>query len=629
MRRFLFISFLFVVNVGLSAEAPIDVINVLTGSDHDAIYSYKYGVDTPFGLMAEVDLQGLSNPYTSYESASSIVVDGTNWFPVQINTYIDDDWSNNGDLDINVSVYHRYAYDVYTLAATDWILAGTSYNHDGGASGWDGKLEAEILYPLSWEHLMVQWKVFAEDTDDGGIDSATSTVVVFGTVATFTPTPTPTRTPTSTFTPPSTPTFTRTPTKTPTSTWIPTNTKTPTNTPTLTPTFTSTYTPTNTPTIESGVRNVKISEIICLDSINIGSFSVLAVRLRNTGSLIPGSSYIVDVSDVTSNTRFSTWPIEASAPAPGDSMDLTTFLTTVGATAGEHTIRAAINLSDDSSSDNELTKSVTFISITPTPTNTPTHTPTFTHTPTKTSTPTHTPTSTPTSTATTTPTIIPTAITAVNSDLELNLWEGGVRAGAVHGAILGVTHEFSTVPPTNGVVIDDLIYGFRLGDIIRVGDILYLLVDVHGYREWLPINYDLYERVDDLEASGSEVEDDVTITYKGNDLYWFSYEFEEEASTLWVPFPPNKQLDTAISFLVLIGGFQFEGHVRYGLGGRQDGMQFSLTNSTWLPGTKASGQFTLTDYTPWTVTVSDEDEELVNPSTQLGVRMEGSMVEIK
>lgn len=193
--------------------------------------------------------------------------------------------------------------------------------------------------------------------------------------------------------------------------------------------------------------------------------------------------------------------------------------------------------------------------------------------------------------------------------------------GIAKPLILHVTPPFETIPS----YLDHESY-----EIIRSATTGFLIRSATGWDLWPEPLDDLRNRVKNLESTPVVVPDQtITINYQGNNVYWFSHTFTAEASTLFVPFPANKQLDTAISFLALIGGFQFNGDVRYGLGGRQDGMQFTLYEGTWLPGTEASGQFTLTDYTPWAVPVDEGGAEIVTPGTAPERYLAGSIVTLE
>lgn len=365
----------------------------------------------------------------------------------------------------------------------------------------------------------------------GSLEATPTSTPTATNTPTNTPTSTYTSTPTQTFTPPPTPTpsasntFTPSPTRTSTPTRTPTRTPTSTRTPTNTPT--STNTPTATPTAIAGTLDIAIVSINCPTEIRIPGWSLISVTLRNQGTIASSTGFVLSASNTLDSLVYITTTVPHGVPAVGDEVTFSGWLTSGGCEEGTRTIRAAFDFADADLTNNYLSKDILFLPIntpTPTSTSTPTSTETPTPTVTSTSTPTATETSTPTltptntltptftNTPTSTPTIAPTAITVVDADLELNVSEGGARAGAFHGHILGATYEFSGLPPTSGFSLQDIVYGFRRGDIIVVDDPvgLYWLYDRAGVRRWKPIGdatsaqmVENSTRITILEASAS------------------------------------------------------------------------------------------------------------------------------
>lgn len=191
----------------------------LVGGQSDAADVFKVGTDTPFSgaeVIDEVGSKTLSSNYTQGSAADTVVSGGTDWYTVQANVHLDDNNSTTDQNDLDVYLYHRWAYDATAVYSASWSLVGSSLDHDGGVSGFDSRMEVELLYPMSWSHRAIQWQYRAEDTDDGDDADITSVYVWLGTPATPTPVSTPTPTSTPTATPTNTPTSTPTNTPTPT-----------------------------------------------------------------------------------------------------------------------------------------------------------------------------------------------------------------------------------------------------------------------------------------------------------------------------------------------------------------------------------------------------------------------------
>lgn len=216
------IGFAIIALLALAGEIEEGLDDFLVGDDSDAADVFKVGTDTPFSgteLIDEVGLKTISGVYTQGAVASTIVVSGTDWYTIQANVHLDDNNSMTNQNDLNVYLYHRWAYDATAVYSASWELIGSSLYHDGGVAGFDSRMEVELLYPMSWSHRAIQWQYRAEDTDDENDADITSVYVWLGTAATPTPipaTPTPTNTPTATPTNTPTPTPTNTPTATPT-----------------------------------------------------------------------------------------------------------------------------------------------------------------------------------------------------------------------------------------------------------------------------------------------------------------------------------------------------------------------------------------------------------------------------
>lgn len=563
----------------------------------------------------------------SYADNDSISAAGGN-FTLEVGGYIDT--ATHTETELQITLYHRVAAYKAAITSATWEEIGHNDPlYVGGAmtaiNEWFARsLEySEASYNTKW----IQWRILADMTISGVTDDVFSPIVQFGdggddTTPTPTnttpPTPTFTNTPTNTFTPTFTPTPTRTPTFTKTPTVVtpsPTNTPTNTHTPTATPTATLPAS-TPTPTVIPGVFNLTVSEIIVEGAgmvpapIEIPDSRLLTVVLRNTGSISASTSVVMSASDPAVPIVYGSWVVTASElPAAGGEVRKQCWLTTGGLSAGTHTIRAAINVADAMVTDNSATISLVYVTPTPTPTNTATftptatathtHTPTWTPVPTLTSTPTrtYTPTGTPT-VATPTNTPIPSATpTPWNDDDGLHVFPGNAWSGTyrlMHG-ILGFRYRFAEIPNTNGVTIDYYAYRFAVGDFILVGTTVYMLSDEHGGKEWLPLNNDLYERVEVLEGTAVETPDGTYVII--SDLYGIEETFLEEKTVWNLVFPAGKRIKPNGTFLLFIGGFPFADCARVvpGYGWQDAGIQVYLAEGHWNAGTVVRGHFQMED----------------------------------
>jgi hypothetical protein len=102
----------------------------------------------------------------------------------------------------------------------------------------------------------------------------------------------------------------------------------------------------------------------------------------------------------------------------------------------------------------------------------------------------------------------------MTEDLELNVWEGGARAGWYHGGIVGVTHVYDQIPNVTATVLDDYVLRFKRGDVILVDDTIGLyFLNTIPYRHWQPLGGAIVNGA--TESIGDLIEhygDDDTIT---------------------------------------------------------------------------------------------------------------------